>query len=126
VRGALALATALLVALPAAAPAARRDAAGLGALIAGRLMARKALAPRTHTTDFAGDEIGCITLTRRELRRFGYRGHAFLCEEAATAEVLGAVLDRAGVVRCYVTGGYAGGGCYDLEICGTPELACVE
>jgi hypothetical protein len=106
--------------------AAREDQEGLGRALAGKLLARKLLRPETHTTDFGTDSIGCITLTSWELRQFGFRGHAFLCEEGATNTVLGAVLNRRGVVRCYITGAFTGESCYDLEICGIPETACVE
>ena len=102
------------------------DAGGLARLAAERLVARKALRTETHTTDFQGDSIGCITLTRRELRRFGYTGHAFFCESGATGEILGAVLDRVGHVRCYISGDYAGDACYTFTICGIPDGACVR
>lgn len=81
--------------------------------------------PQTHATDFGSDAIGCITLTSRELWSFGYRGHAFLCEEGNGGEVLGAVLSRSGFIRCYITGEYVGDGCYDFDICDIPETACV-
>jgi hypothetical protein len=117
----------LLFLLGSAGPVpAREDQAALGRALARKLLARKLLRPQTHTTDFGTDRIGCITLTSWELRQFGFRGHAFLCEEGATSTVLGAVLNRRGVVRCYITGAYAGETCYDLEICGIPETACVE
>jgi hypothetical protein len=117
-------ALALLLAAPAPAPAAP-DQPALAKALAQKLFAEKALRPRTHATDFGTDRIGCITLTTWELRRFGYRGHAFLCEEGQAGEVLGAVLNRYGVVRCYIHGMYAGDTCYDFEICGVPETACV-
>src|SRR5205823_4703835 len=72
--------------------------------IATKLYAHKAIKPETHTTDFQGDSLGCITLTAWELRQFGYRGHAFFCEDAGTGEVLGAVLTRGGFVRCHISG----------------------
>lgn len=65
-------------------------------------------------------------LTARELRSFGVRGHAFLCEDAGTGEVLGGVLSRSGVVRCYISGQYVGDGCYDFQLCGEPETACIR
>jgi hypothetical protein len=99
---------------------------GVGKVLATKLMTKKAFRPQTHGTDFGTDALGCITLARWELRAFGYPGHAFLCEEGATSEVLGAVLSRAGVVRCYISGVYIGDGCYDFDICGVPETACVE
>lgn len=98
----------------------------LAPVLAERLLAKKAIAPRTHTTDFATDQLGCITLTARELRGFGFRGHAFLCEDAGTGEVLGAVLSRSGLVRCHISGQYGGDGCYDFQMCGEPEAACVQ
>src|SRR5262245_41710893 len=124
-------------------------AIGLGTAAAGepsaelrRLVARKLVAgratrvappadastgvPQTHVTDFAGQGIGCITLTRREMRSFGYSGHAFACEEAAAGEVLGAVLDRDGRTRCRIAGRYAGDDCYDLTICRVAETLCVR
>lgn len=125
--GSVVLAALVLVAAPLPADAAKRKP-GLGRLIAQKLFARKkaTIAPRTHTTDFAGEQIGCITLTRGEMRSFGYPGHAFVCEEAATAEVLGAALNRVGVPICYISGFYVGDGCYDLDICEVPETFCVE
>ncbi|MGH8591445.1 MAG: hypothetical protein ACREXX_19650 [Gammaproteobacteria bacterium] len=110
----------------ASADAARPQNTGLGRALATKLMAKKAFHAKTHTTDFGTEAIGCITLTRWELRDFGYRGHAFLCEEGATSEVLGAVLNRVGFVRCQIRGFYVGDGCYDFDICGVPETACIE
>ena len=115
-----------LLVLLAAAPVSAVDPDGLGRALAGKLTARPRIAPETHTTDFGDAAIGCITLTRWELAQFGYRGHAFLCEEGATGEVLGAVLNRTGVVRCHIVGHYAGDGCYDFDICGIPDSACVQ
>ena len=117
------LAGVLAFALVAPARAGRSE---LASGLAARLLAKKALTPRTHTTDFAIDQLGCITLTARELRAFGFRGHAFVCEEPQSGAVLGAVLNHKGVVRCHVSGWYAGDTCYDLEICGEPETACVR
>jgi hypothetical protein len=122
--------------LTAAADAAVRP--GLHRLVAERLAAEKPQRPAptlvapttgtplTHATDFAGDNIGCITLSRREMRRFGYPGHAFVCEEAAQGEVLGAVLDRWGARRCLISGDYTGNDCYTLTICDVPETLCVR
>ena len=106
-------------------PAAAADRDAFARAIATKLSARKAIRPETHTTDFRGDSLGCITLTAWELRQFGFRGHAFFCEDAATGEVLGAVLTRGGVVRCFISGDYVGDGCYDFTICGVPDGACV-
>ena len=121
----LAILTALALPVNAALAAAPQSKA-LAQALAGKLRAHSAIAPQTHTTDFGDDAIGCITLARWELADFGYRGHAFLCEEGATEEVLGAVLNRAGVVSCYITGNYVGDGCYDFSICDIAETACVQ
>lgn len=77
------------------------DRGAFARAIAEKLIANKTLRSRTHTTDVQGDSLGCITFTTKELRHFGYRGHAFFCEAALTGEVLGAVLNRSGVVRCF-------------------------
>jgi hypothetical protein len=119
-----ALVAALLA--PARAALAAPDAAGLRRAIVERLLPRRALHPNTHTTDFAIDGLGCITFTRREMRRLRYPGHAFVCEEAAGGQVLGAVLDRSGRVRCHVSGAYAGNACYDLDICGVADTLCLQ
>jgi hypothetical protein len=127
----------LVFALSLTAAEAATPKPGFGKALATKLMAKKqaaassdgagsAFRPKTHTTDFGSDAIGCITLTRWELNDFGYAGHAFLCEEGATSEVLGAVLSRTGVLRCYISGVYTGDGCYDFDICDIPETACVE
>jgi hypothetical protein len=108
------------------APPAHAGRTELASMLAARLLAKKSLTPRTHTTDFSIDQLGCITLTRRELRAFGFIGHAFVCEEPQSGAVLGAVLTRRGVVRCHISGWYAGDACYDLAICGDPETACVR
>ncbi len=105
---------------------AERLVAGKGRRSAAGAVTPEAGAPQTHATDFAGDNIGCITLSRREMRRFGYPGHAFVCEEAAQGEVLGAVLDRWGYRRCGITGDYDGDDCYTLAICGVRETLCVR
>ena len=101
------------------------DRGGLARTAAEKLMAKKAFRPATHTTDFQGDSLGCITLTAREVARFGYPGHFFFCESAATGEILGALLTRAGFVRCLISGDYVGDGCYDFTICGVADSACV-
>lgn len=87
---------------------------------------RMQLAARLHGTDFALDHVGCIVMPRAELRRWGYPGHAFACEEASAGEVLGAVLDRRGRRLCTIVGRYAGDDCYELTFCGTPERLCVH
>lgn len=107
--------------------AGHEDPAGLARAIARKLNARKAtITPKTHTTDFGSDLLGCITLARWELADFGYRGHAFFCEESVDGEILGAVLNRSGVVRCDIVGYHIGDGCYDFDICDYEETACVE
>src|SRR5688572_28043571 len=100
----------LVFALTLATATAATPKAGFGKALATKLMAKKAFRPETHATDFGTEAIGCITLARWELRDFGYAGHAFLCEEGTTNEVLGAVLNRAGVLRCYISGVYIGDG----------------
>ena len=118
------LAAVLGLALAAPAHAGRSE---LASALATRLLATKSLTPRTlDTTDFSIDQLGCITLTVRELRAFGFPGHAFVCEEPQSGAVLGAVLNRKGVVRCHISGWYAGDACYDLAICDEPETACVR
>ena len=116
-------AAALVLALLGTAQAAP-DPAGFARAAASKLMTKK-VRPQTHDTDFQGDSLGCITFTSRELRYFGYAGHAFFCEDAGTGEILGAVQTRAGVVRCYISGDNVGDGCYDLTICGIADGACV-
>ena len=106
-------------------PAVTAERGAFAQAIATKLYAYKAIKPETHTTDFQGDSLGCITLTAWELRQFGFRGHAFFCEDAATGEVLGAVLTRGGFVRCHISGDYVGEGCYAFTICGVADGACV-
>ena len=105
-----------------------RDAHGLGQRLVDKLVGRAAKLPQPqiHSTDFAGQALGCITLQRFEMRDLGYRGHAFLCEEDASGEVLGAVLSRSGRVVCYISGDYAGDDCYALTICGESDTLCVR
>jgi hypothetical protein len=128
-RAAHALAAALLTLGSIGPPAVAGDREAFARAIAEKLIAGKAALSaktRTHTTDFQGDSLGCITLTTWELRDLGYRGHAFFCEDAFTEEVLGAVLNRSGVVRCHISGDYVGEGCYDFTICGVADSVCVE
>jgi hypothetical protein len=124
-RAARALATVLLTLGIVGPPAVAADREAFARTIAEKLIAGKAKT-RTHTTDFEGDSLGCITLTTWELRNVGYRGHAFFCEDVFTEEVLGAVLNRFGVVRCHIRGDYVGDGCYDFTICGVADSVCVE
>jgi hypothetical protein len=102
------------------------DPHAFGSALVTKLRTKPGLHPETHATDFGDDALGCITFPQWELKQFGYRGHAFACEEGATHEVLGAVLNRAGAVRCYITGDYIGDGCFALEICGDPQDVCLE
>jgi hypothetical protein len=124
-RAAHALAAALFTLGSIGPPAVAADREAFARTIAERLIARN-LSAKTHTTDFQGDSLGCNTLTTWELRDLGYRGHAFFCEDAFTEEVLGAVLNRSGVVRCRISGDYVGDGCYDFTICGVADSVCVE
>jgi hypothetical protein len=110
--------------LVGAATAAERDPRGLGQAIAKRLVERRTQA-RTHATDFAGTDIGCIIMPRYELRPYGYPGHAMLCEADVSGEVLGAVMNKAGRQLCYITGVYAGDFCYDITICDFAETLCI-
>lgn len=120
------LVTALLGACASGAASAA-DSHGAGRWLAKALTERKrGLEPRLHTTDFALDHVGCIVMPRWELRRWGYPGHAFACEEATAGEVLGAVLDRRGQRLCTIAGRYVGDDCYELTFCGTPERLCVH
>lgn len=116
-----------LLALAGSAAAKPEDSRGLARALAEKLHAAKPGAPqaRTHSTDFAGENIGCITMPRREMRSFGYPGHAFVCEEAG-GEVLGAVLDRFGYVRCHIAGEYVGDDCYEIDLCDNAETLCVR
>jgi hypothetical protein len=107
-----------------AAAAAERDPRGLGQAIAERLAERRTQS-QTHATDFAGVDLGCIIMPRFELRPFGYRGHAMLCEADVSGEVLGAVLNRSGRQLCDITGFYVGDLCYDITICDFAETLCV-
>ena len=116
----------VMMCLMLAHPVRGADKSGFARGIAEKLMAAKGPRPQTHTTDFRGDSLGCITLTSRELSRFGYAGHAFFCEDDSTAEILGAVLGRFGRVSCYISGDYVGNGCYDFTICDIPDSACVN
>lgn len=104
--------------------AADPDSPGLATALAKALAARRTAAA-IHTTDFQGTDIGCIVLPRRELRPYGYPGHAFLCEVADTGEVLGAVVTAKGFRRCTIAGTYEGDACYRFDICGRPERLCV-
>lgn len=118
---------AILLTVLASTPVLARDPDphGLGLEIVRRLVARRTSSPDINVTDFAGQNIGCILLPRRELRRYGYPGHAFFCETAPTGEVLGAVLNKKGLRFCYVSGAYAGDACYDISICDNAERLCV-
>lgn len=104
--------------------AADQDPHGLAEALAKKLASRRTttrLAPR----DVSGTDLACIVLPHRELRPFGYPGHAFLCEAFVTGEALGAVLNRSGRQLCEITGTYAGDLCYDVVICGYAESICI-
>jgi hypothetical protein len=75
---------------------------------------------RTRVTQKASEHPVLHVKTRTISNRSG-RGHAFFCEDAFTEEVLGAVLNRSGVVRCRISGDYVGDGCYDFTICGVAD-----
>jgi hypothetical protein len=108
------------------AAAADRNPHGLAQALVDRLAARKA-APQIHATDFQGTDIGCIILPRRELRPYGYPGHAMLCEVNGTGEVLGAVMGKTGNHLCDIAGAYVPDTfCYDFDICGYPERLCTQ
>ncbi len=111
--------------LGGAAAAQPADPRGLAEALARRLVARRTTSA-IHTTDFQGTDLGCILLARREIRPYGYPGHAFLCEHAQTGEVLGAVLNRNGRRLCDIAGAYTGDACYDFDICGNAERLCIE
>lgn len=116
----------LLAATPTAVPAAAADRHGAADAVAGALRRARTQQPRLHATDFALDHIGCIVLPRREMRSFGYRGHAVACEEASHGQVLGAVLDKRGNRICDIVGQYADDDCYELTFCDVPERLCVH
>jgi hypothetical protein len=106
---------------------AERDPRGLAEAIAKRFAARREAPPQTHTTDFAGTDIGCIIMPRYELRPYGYPGHGFFCEVAATGEILGGVLNKKGRQLCDIYGAYIPDSlCYDFVICGVTETLCVQ
>jgi hypothetical protein len=110
--------------LAGSARATERDPHGLAAALITKLGARRAtagLSPR----DVTGTDLSCIVLPRRELRPFGYPGHAFLCEAAVSGEALGAVVNRSGRQLCEITGAYSGDLCYDVVICGYSERICI-
>jgi hypothetical protein len=104
--------------------AGERDPRGLAKAIAEKLAAKRQSAA-IHGTDFQGTDIGCIILPRRELRPFGYPGHGFFCEVAATGEVLGGLVNKKGNQLCEIRGAYTADLCYDFDICGVAETLCV-
>jgi hypothetical protein len=105
--------------------ATERDSHGLAKLIAEKLAARRNSAAILEATDFQGTDIGCIILPRNELRPFGYPGHGFFCEVAATGEVLGGLVNKKGRQLCEIRGFYTADFCYDFDICEVPESLCV-
>jgi hypothetical protein len=81
--------------------------------------------PAIHDTELQGQMIGCVTLSRREMRSFGYPGHAVFCEEATNGEVLGVVVNKKGKELCVIRGFYnLQASCYDLVICDDPTRLC--
>ena len=96
------------------------------ALFAGREAAAAPTARSAATTDVTGTALGCIALPHREIRPFGYPGHAYLCEAFASGEVLGSLLNTKGRRRCDIRGQYTGDACYDLDFCGYSERLCVQ
>jgi hypothetical protein len=84
-----------------------------------------AIHPEIHDTEIMGTNIGCVTLSRREMRRFGYPGHAVFCEEASAGEVVGVVVNRRGNAICEIRGVYNNDEqCYDLTICNDVTSLC--
>ena len=84
-----------------------------------------AIHPEIHDTEIMGTNIGCVTLSRREMRRFGYPGHAVFCEEASAGEVVGVVVNKRGNAICEIRGAYNNDEqCYDLTICNDTTLLC--
>jgi hypothetical protein len=112
--------------LGAPARATEPDPHGLARALASRLAAARPLSRDLAATDFQGTDLGCIVLPRREIRPYGYPGHAFLCEAGVSGEVLGAVLNRTGRRLCEIRGTYAGDFCYDFDICDVAETLCVR
>jgi len=104
--------------------AAERDPHGLATALAKKLAARRTTANLTPR-DVTGTDLTCIVMPRRELRPFGYPGHAFLCEAVASGEALGALMNRKGRQLCEITGTYTGNLCYDVTICGYAESICI-
>jgi hypothetical protein len=83
--------------------------------------------PMIHDTEVMGQLIGCVTLSRPEMRGLGYRGHAVFCEEDTTHEVLGALVNKKGNALCVIRGFYNNDvSCFDLEICDEPLRLCKQ
>ena len=80
----------------------------------------------SQSTDFPGENLHCVTLSASDLRRLGYRGHAFFCEDNGTGEVLGAVLGPRGGVRCLISGSRTDAACYSFDICGFADGVCLQ
>jgi len=79
-----------------------------------------------RSIDFQGTNLYCVTLSAGDLRRLGYRGHAFFCENSTTGEVLGAVLGSHGGVRCLISGSRTDTACYSFDICGYSDGVCLQ
>ena len=104
-------------------------AVGTAANAAGWELTRRgsdvAIHPEIHDTEIMGTNIGCVTLSRREMRRFGYPGHAVFCEEASAGEVIGVVVNKRGNAICEIRGAYNNDEqCYDLTICNDVTSLC--
>ena len=99
---------------------------GLTRLVAQKFAAAGSPESRARAASLMGTQLECITLTRREMRRFGYPGHAFVCREFQTGEVLGAALNARGVPVCSISGSVRADGCFDLTICQTPDAFCFQ
>ena len=102
------------------------DPHALARAAAEKLAAARGLRPEASSTDFQGQDLYCVTLSASELRRFGYRGHAFFCENSGTGEVLGAVLGPRGGVRCLISGSRTDAACFSFDICGFADGVCIQ
>jgi len=98
----------------------------LGDAMATRLFASHGgSGPRVAPAESSGDSIGCTNFERPLMRQFGYRGHAFFCDNFSTREVRGAVLNKRGFAVCDVLGTYDPiEDCYDITICDDPDRYC--
>ena len=102
------------------------DPHALARAAAEKLAVARAVHPQARSTDFQGTNLYCVTLSAGDLRRLGYRGHAFFCENSTTGEVLGAVLGSRGGVRCLISGSRTDAACYSFDICGYADGVCLQ